>query len=86
MNIKKMVRKINLWPALLLSFCTTDPLPDEDYEAPTIGQFPLLGTVPDRPSFPEASLYQDQRQRLQKSHDYAHDYILEKQTKAQSPE
>lgn len=59
-----MVKKSTLWIPLLLSACTTDPVPDEDFEGPT-SNFPLLGNVPDRPTFPETKTLNSQRNRLQ---------------------
>jgi hypothetical protein len=56
--------------AFLLSACTTDPLPEEEYEAPT-GNFPLLGTVPDRPTLPSSEDITQQQKRLQGEHDQA---------------
>ncbi len=56
--------------SFLLSACTTNAIPEEEFEAPNIN-FPILNTVPDRPSFPDSrTLIQDQK-RLQSEHDEA---------------
>jgi len=51
--------------ALLLSACTSDHVPDEDFEAPT-SNFPLLGSVPDRPLFPESKIIEQQKSHLKR--------------------
>lgn len=50
--------------------CTTDLLPDEEFEAPT-STFPLLGHVPDRPSFPDPEAISHKKKHLQQEHDQA---------------
>ena len=54
----------------LVSACTTDPIPEEEFEGPT-SNFPLLGTVPDRPVLPEKETLIRQQNRLQTEHDEA---------------
>jgi hypothetical protein len=57
--------------ALLLAACTTDSVPDEEFEGPT-GDFPLLGTVPGRHALPPPSEdIKRQKERLQREHDQA---------------
>jgi hypothetical protein len=64
------LRLVGICTVFLLSACTTDPVPDEEFEAPT-GNFPLLGNVPDRPIFPLSEDATRQYQRLQREHDQA---------------
>ena len=54
----------------LLSACTTDPVPEEEFEGPT-SDFPLLGTVPDRPVLPKKEALARQQHHLQTEHDDA---------------
>ncbi len=54
----------------ILAACTTDPVPDEDFEIPTTN-FPLLGNVPDRPVLPPPEETARQKKRLQQEHDQA---------------
>ncbi|MCE3230703.1 MAG: hypothetical protein K0R76_657 [Alphaproteobacteria bacterium] len=63
-------RVVGLCTVFVLFGCTTDPVPDEEFEAPT-GNFPLLGNVPDRPSFPLLEDTTRQHKRLQREHDQA---------------
>lgn len=65
-----MVKKPLVWIVFLLCGCTTDPVPDEDFEAPTL-DFPLLGNVPDRPTLPEPKSFIKRQKRLQTEHDQA---------------
>ncbi len=65
-----MVKKEIFLILLVLSACTTDSTPDEDFEAPT-SDFPFLGTVPDRPSFPQINTLNRQKERLQTEHNEA---------------
>lgn len=65
-----MVKKIIVLLCLALTACTTDPVPDEDFEGPT-SHFPLLGNVPDRPPMPVPEALLDQQKRLQAEHDAA---------------
>ena len=54
----------------LLTACTTDPVPDEEFEGPT-SNFPLLSTVPDRPVLPSKETLAHQQTLLQTEHDDA---------------
>lgn len=54
--------------SFLLSACTTDSVPDEEFEAPT-GNFPLLGTVPDRLAFQPQQDIACRQDRLQRERD-----------------
>ncbi len=65
-----MVKKPFLWIVFLLCACTTDPIPDEEFEGPTTN-FPLLGHVPDRPPFPDLDSFTNPQKRLQSEHDEA---------------
>ena len=65
-----MVRKPLAWIVFLLCACTTDPVPDEEFEMPTF-DFPLLGNVPDRPALPEPKSFIKRQKRLQAEHDQA---------------
>jgi hypothetical protein len=65
-----MYKKLGICAAFLLTSCTTDTLPEEEFEGPT-GNFPLLGTVPDRPVLPLADDLKIQQTRLQQEHDQA---------------
>lgn len=65
-----MVKKPIFWIVFLLCSCTTDPVPDEDFEGPTTN-FPLLGNVPDRPTLPEPNSFFSHQKRLQSEHDEA---------------
>ena len=56
--------------SFFLSACTTDPVQDEEFEAPT-GKFPLLGNVPDPPVFETPKSMDNQQKRLQQEHDEA---------------
>jgi hypothetical protein len=53
-----------------LCACSTDAVPDEEFEAPTLN-FPLLGTVPERPLFPPSEKASHQKKRLQQERDQA---------------
>jgi hypothetical protein len=61
---------IFLCAGFLLSACTTDSVPDEEFEMPT-GNFPLLNSVPDRSSFGPSEDIGSQQKRLQWEHDQA---------------
>lgn len=65
-----MVKNSLLWIAFLLCACTTDPVPEEEFEGPTT-DFPLLGHVPGRPALPEPASFTNQQKRLQSEHDEA---------------
>jgi hypothetical protein len=65
-----MYKRLGTCIFLILCGCTTDPTPDEDFEGPT-GNFPLLGTVPDRPVLPTQEELKSQQTRLQQEHDQA---------------
>lgn len=65
-----MYKKLGMCAALLLCACTTDSVPDEEFEGPT-GNFPLLGTVPDRPKLPLTDDIIRQEKRLKHEHDQA---------------
>ena len=54
----------------LLCACTTDPVPDENFELPTMS-YPLLGHVPDRPRFESSACFIHRQKRLQHEHDEA---------------
>jgi|GEM_PF-2507811 len=69
-NLKKIIGNGHIWLLLLLSACTTDSAPDEDFEAPTLN-FPLLGNVPDRPLIPKDKDIQYQKKQLQIERDQA---------------
>jgi len=58
---------IYICAGFLLLGCTTDPVPDEAFEVPA-GNFPLLGTVPDRPPFQSLADTVRQQRRLQHDH------------------
>ena len=66
-----------MWPALFLSFCTSDPVPDEEFEGPT-NDFPHLNTVPGRPAYPNEDIYERDHNRLRAGRDLA----LKKQAEA----
>lgn len=53
-----------------LSACTTDSVPEEEFEVPT-GNFPLLSNVPDRSSFESSEDMSCQQKHLQWEHDQA---------------
>lgn len=56
-----MQKRLGIYLALLLSGCSADTVPDEEFEAPTLN-FPLLGNVPDRPILPnQNNLYKQER-------------------------
>jgi hypothetical protein len=61
---------LSLCSIFLLSACTTDSVPDEEFEMPT-GNFPLLSSVPDRSSFGLSDDIGCQQKRLQWEHDQA---------------
>ena len=65
-----MYKKFGMCAVFFLSACTTDPIPEEEFEGPT-GHFPLLGNVPDRPDLPEPKTLIRQQKHLQKEHDQA---------------
>lgn len=65
-----MQKKIGICIAFLLTGCSTDSVPDEEFEAPTL-DFPLLGNVPDRPPLPEPETFARQQKRLKSEHDQA---------------
>ena len=65
-----MQKYFPIFIGLLLSACTTDPVPDEEFEAPTLN-FPLLGNVPDRPSLPSPKTLKRQQNRLKSDHNLA---------------
>lgn len=65
-----MQKKAGICIAFLLSACTTESVPDEEFEAPTTN-FPLLGNVPDRPALPPSEDRTRQQRRLQSEHDQA---------------
>jgi hypothetical protein len=69
-----MYKKFGLCIAFLLMGCTTETHPEEDFEGPT-GQFPLLGTVPDRPALPSSDELTNQEKQLK----YERDQATEKQ-------
>jgi hypothetical protein len=53
-----------------LNACSSDSIPDEKFEAPTL-DFPLLGDIPTRPQLPDPCVLAKQQQRLQADHDQA---------------
>jgi hypothetical protein len=70
-----MQRKFEMYILLaafcfLLEACTSDSTPEEKFEAPTL-DFPLLGTIPERPQLPDPCVLTKQQQRLQADHDQA---------------
>lgn len=65
-----MYKRLGICIFLTLCGCTTDPTPDEEFEGPA-GNFPLLGTVPDRPILPAQEEFTTQQKRLQQEHDQA---------------
>jgi hypothetical protein len=65
-----MYKKLSASFALLLCACTTDSLPDEEFEGPTT-DFPLLGTVPNRPLLPDNKVLTTQENLLKKEHEEA---------------
>lgn len=58
-----MYKMLGIGVTLLLSACTTDPVPEEAYEMPQ-GKFPLLGNVPNRDSLPPFEDISLQQKRL----------------------
>lgn len=65
-----MVKNPLLCIAFLLCACTTDPVPEEEFEGPTT-DFPLLGHVPDRPVLPEPASFTNPQKQLQSERDEA---------------
>lgn len=65
-----MYKKFGLGIAFLICGCTTDPQPEEEFEGLT-GNFPLLGTVPDRPALPSSDELTRQERRLKQERDDA---------------
>lgn len=65
-----MQKKLGICLALLLSGCSTDTVPDEEFEGPTLN-FPLLGNVPDRPNLPEPEGITHHENNLRKERDQA---------------
>jgi len=66
-----MVKKLSLSSVFFfLCACTTDPIPEEEFEGPT-ANFPLLGHVPDRPPLPEPASFTNHQKRLQSERDKA---------------
>ena len=65
-----MYKSLGICIFLTLCGCTTDPIPEEEFEGPA-GNFPLLGTVPYRPILPAKEEFISQKIRLQQEHDQA---------------
>lgn len=60
-----MYKMLGICVTFLLSACTTDPVPEEAYEA-SHGKFPLLGNVPNRDSLPPLEDISHQQKRLRR--------------------
>ncbi|MBX9805447.1 MAG: hypothetical protein K2Y18_06825 [Alphaproteobacteria bacterium] len=65
-----MQKRFGIVIAFFLSACTTNPIPEENFEAPTL-KFPLLGNVPDRPVLPTPETLSRQQRQLKTDHDIA---------------